>query len=115
MSVSIYIKNTVQNMNEDECAILELNISNTNFRTLWSALGILVYDKDDGMCGEMHPLELHKKLQTLNPDCVLRAAMAKSNSDFDFGIDEQRVRYYTRKLKEIVAVALKREEYIVWA
>jgi len=120
MSISIHIKNRVLNMDDEEDQILDLNISNVNFSTLWSALGFSIQvDIIEGVScanlyGEVHPMALHKKLESLNPNLVERAKKESGANSIDFGIDDQRVQYYIRKLREIVAVAMKKEENIVW-
>jgi hypothetical protein len=101
----------------------EMNVANSNFSTIWSALGL-----EKPACGEIHPTVLLKSLESVHPALMERADRSRSRqlagspesqdkgcAWFEFGVDAERVKMYIGKLTEIATEAAKREELVVWS
>ena len=141
MSVTITINNNIQYCNENnlftpdsieccndkECPSckgkgtytfnqypFELNVSNTNFDVLWSALNL--HSEPDG---EMYPQRLKIALKSFDPALLVRDTVKEKGhhqpSIIHCGIDAERARYYYEKLMIIAEEAMKREELINWS
>ncbi len=87
----------------------ELNVSNSNFSTLWGALGL---DKQD-WCGTISAQELLGALARVDESLILRANYVDGNF-YSFGIDNERVAYYLNKLREILVQCLARNVDVFW-
>lgn len=86
----------------------ELNISNSNFSTLWNSLGL-----DFDYCGEVETDKVSSALNSLDENLLLRANYVEDNF-YSFGIDRAQAKRYIDTLKDIVEEATKRNVKICW-
>lgn len=86
----------------------ELNVCNSNFQLLMSALAI-----DVKLEGKIYPIKILKALRTLNSE-LLVSSDTNTGNFISFGVDKLRADYYIKKLSEIADEAARREELIVW-
>jgi len=107
MSVTIAVRNDKSD--------LFMNLSNRNFSTFWSALGLNV---KDGLFGREYPQKILDRLRTFEPALALReteeSVGAQGCQMIDFGITPEQVRRYVWNLKKICDEAERKEEFVVW-
>lgn len=85
-----------------------LELSNTNFTLIMSALGLSV-----DTYGEILPHKLWLSLRSLSP-LLLERSIRTGDNEFYLGVDTQQSERYIKELTSIVHEALRREELIIW-
>ena len=97
----------------EQCLPFEMNLSNDNFRTFTSALGL-----EAGWTGETSPHTVLQLLNAFDPALSLRVTEKRFNEgqvrSVTFGITPEQVERYVTCLKAIALAAEQREETIVW-
>jgi hypothetical protein len=90
---------------------LTLNISQRNFFTFTSALGL-----DLDCCGTMEPQELVRYLDKLNPQLSVRNMEVKNGpiTIIDCGISEEQVYHYCNTLRNICVEATRHHRKVQW-
>lgn len=88
----------------------EVNMTNANFRTLMSALGMEVED-----FGELDPRRLRKAVQRIPAALIQREDRQENDNLYIQGISEIRAQSYLTKLLELTREAERREDKIVWS
>ena len=89
---------------------LFLNVSNQNFRTLWSAFGF-----NANAMGEIDPVDLLKEVDVTDPALIARETRAFSARHIEFGINEDKAVFYLEILRKLCQDAIDNECVIVWS
>ncbi len=92
----------------------EMNITNSNFRTLWHALG-LDFDWDGAIDGPT----LVAAISQMGPDMLTKPSYTEGGETsariVHFGTDIERATRYLTNLLKIANEAARREEKVIWA
>lgn len=99
---------TIQSLSNTDPA-LELNVSNSNFRALWSALGFMPEE-----CGGITGDTLEEALNKFKPMSLTTEAIQEGNF-FEGGRTPEQVARYYWSLRLIAKQAKELEEPVVWA
>lgn len=87
-----------------------MNLSNWNFGTFWSTLGL---DAGDDLGGRIHPAAVVKALQGYNP-LLAHIPAPESGNMVDFGLDVEQARRYAERLAKIADYGCRKELMILW-
>lgn len=105
MSVTFFIENP-------DFDQLELNVSNSNFRSIVNALGLEVHPEDSS--GSIDPRLLMEKIRSAIPQMGIRLDVSERNF-YSKGLDVGRIEGYLKILTDIANLAMKFERRIVFA
>jgi hypothetical protein len=86
----------------------EMQVANANHSMLWNALG-LEWD----YCGHIHPMELLKALDGVNP-ALMERSVRVDGSHYFCGVDAEQVESYVYRLRVLSIEAVNREENVCW-